>query len=442
MYSLPGGEVGISVAQSNGSATVVLLVTADSLNDVAPVNSDVLAILNSVSIEGVSASSSDPGVTSTPVPQAQGEIPFPELTGPHAVGRTSYLWTDDSREELFTPEEGDPRVLTVWVWYPAAPGTDAATAPYLTDGMSELFQQLFGVGSNNVHAHAYDAAPVLDTETGYPVLVYSPGTGHNAVFATSLLEEVASHGYVVVGIDHTYNAMLTTLADGQVVNGTPTQTDTDFTTRIADFEFVIDQLAEVNSSDDLLKGNLDLAHLGVYGHSFGGTTAAEVCRMDARCQATIVIDWGLQGEVAEVGLSKPIMLMDSERISVEQYAQEAEELTGQTIPEGVSDLIQNLNDARDTTAAMLLDMSPDAYRVIVDGTRHYSFTDILLLAKIQPALYAATGAIATIDAERAQRVVSDYVVAFFDTYLKGDSSPLLESASADYAEVTLIRHAE
>src|SRR5690606_22282696 len=108
-----------------------------------------------------------------------------------------------------------------------------------------------------------------------PVLVYSPGDGYNALFSSSLLEEIASHGYVVVGLDHSYNALLTTLADGQVVirpeEGID-ESEAGFATRIADVEFVIDQLAQLNSSDALLQGSLNLGQMGLIGHSFGGQT--------------------------------------------------------------------------------------------------------------------------------------------------------------------------
>jgi predicted dienelactone hydrolase len=227
-----------------------------------------------------------------------------------------------------------------------------------------------------------------------------------------------------------------------VVNGKQEavpEDDAHFETRIADMAFVIDHLAEVNSSDDILKGSLDLTRLGIYGHSFGGTTAVEACRRDARCLASIVIDWRLQGEISEVGTSKPIMLLDAEWLSFEKLAQEVLETSGQTLPEAAFDGLKQIYDSRETTNAMLLDMSPDAYHVIVEGTRHYSFTDVILIANIQPAIYAAISSKPSIDAERGERVIGDYILAFFDTYLKGEPSPLLDGASDDYPEVHLNR---
>ena len=408
--------------------------------------SDANALLASVSIAGASVTeeAADVETTEPPsvvVPLSEGVIEFPALTGADAVGRVTYQWTDSSREELFTPEAGDSRVLTVWIWYPAAPAADDQIAAYLSEGMSALAQQMFGFGSGNVATHAYDAAPALPSDSGYPVLVFSHGNGMNSAFYASVLEEIASHGYVVVGVDHTYNALLTTLPDGEVVpqlQAAQEETDENFATRVADVRFVLDQLEAVNADDAVLASSIDLTRIGLIGHSFGGHTVAEACYEDARCRAVLVADVPLRGEVAEAGPSKPIMLMDAEILSGEQQVHEAETVSGQTAPPGYGAFFDEMNARRSSISAMLLESSPDAYRLIVAGTRHNTYTDLPLLAEVQPALRTTLG-LASMDAERGQRLISDYALAYFDTYLKGERSPLLDGASADYPEVTFER---
>ena len=449
LYAPPSGEVGAVAAQSNGTATIILLETSDNLNALQAVQADVSAVNLGIKVEGVIASTAEPeaeaaALVSPSIPLAEGEVTFPEPTGPHAVGRVIYGWTDASREETFTPEQGDPRTLTIWIWYPAAPTGDAQTASYMTGGQSTLMQQLFGISSNNVRDHAYESAPVLTTESGYPVLVFSPGNGMNSVFYSSLLEDIASHGYVIVGIDHTYvGELLVTLPNGQVVPGSGVEeNDDNFNTRVDDVRFVIDQLAQVNEGDATLKGSLDLARVGIFGHSFGGTTAVGACYADARCQGAIIMDWKLQGEVTEIGLPQPLMLMDSERISAEQSVHEMEIASGQTFPETAAAnavaAFGAIDVFRENTANMLLGKSSDAYRIILTGARHYTFSDVPLLATIQPALAVQVAGI-SLNAERGLRIASDYILAFFDTYLKGEPSLLLNGASDLYSEVTFRR---
>lgn len=441
IYMLPGGGVGNVVAQSNGSETVVLIVTADSMTAMQTILADANAILASISIEGAMVAEQEEPESAVPAaPPVEGDLIFPELTGDYAVGRVDYLWSDDSREET----NGDPHVVRVWFWYPAAPDTDSPIAPYLPSGMDEAFQQNFGISSSQIHSHAYDAAPVLSADSGYPVVLAGPGNGYNAAFSTALAEEIASHGYVVVGYDHAYNSFLTTLPDGTVIrrpSDNLQETEELFATRIADVEFVLDQLAQVNSSDAILQGSLDLDHVGIWGHSFGGQTAGEICRVDARCKAVAISDVPLRGESATGGVSKPIMLLDAEILSGEDWLHEQEVMTGQTIPDAelIADFWNTQNAGRDATAEMLLAVSPDAYRVGIHGARHNDFSDTHLLATLQPAMLPLMGGISTIDAVRGQHIIGDYLVAFFDTYLKGEPAPLLDGTSSDYPEVTFVR---
>lgn len=449
MYILPSGRMTVASAQSVGDSTVVLLAVAESTAAFTAISADAVAINASLSIEGVSGVETD-SVTTEVVPPAapvvEGVVEFPQLTGEYAVGRLDYLWTDEGREEIYTDVEGDARVLQVWIWYPAEIAADSAPAPYVKESMDSLFQVYTGMTSENVHNHAYAAASVFPSDSGYPVLVYSPGNGSNAILSASLIEEVASHGYVIVGIDHTYNALLTTRPDGQVTPRAESgqeEGDADFANRLADVTFVLDQLESLNASDPILTGSLDLTRIGLWGHSFGAKTTAEVCHLDDRCQAVFMSDVPLRGESAEVGVGKPIMVMNAEIISGAQLISEVETLSGETFPEGqvafLTELFDQTNIDRDKTSALLLSLSHDAYRLDVAGTRHNSFTDVPLLSIIDPGLLVQIGGDASIDPVRNQHLITDYVLAFFDTYLKGQPSPLLDGASADYPEVTFSR---
>jgi pimeloyl-ACP methyl ester carboxylesterase len=369
---------------------------------------------------------------------AQDDLTFPVLTGDYAVGRSVYRWTDENRDETYTEAEDDQRELEVWAWYPAQPAEDAQPAPYITEGMSALFAQLFAIDSTIVHSYAYADAPVSDGAETYPVLIFSHGNGSNSAFYATLLEEIVSHGYIIFGVDHTYNTLLTTMADGTVTLGNPEaqdQSPDDFEVRLADVSFVIDQLEKLNTGDDPLAGKLDLEHLGIFGHSFGGATAAEACRADDRCKAAAVLDVPLQGEVASVGLSQPIMLMDAEQLSCENFIKEVEEIIKQPAPPEFAAYCETMNADRAKADETVLAASSGGYRVIINGSRHGNFGDIGFLLTLQPALQNVMGGFATIDPERGWRVSSDYLLAFFGQYLKDEPSTLLDGASADYPEV-------
>ena len=74
-----------------------------------------------------------------------------------------------------------------------------------------------------------------------------------------------------------------------------------------------------------------------------------------------------------------------------------------------------------------------AYGVTVRGTTHFDFTDLFLYS---PAL-KFTKAFGPIDGYRMVKIINNYTLAFFDEYLQGEISPLLDGPSPDYPEVTI-----
>lgn len=130
---------------------------------------------------------------------------LPAPTGPYAVGRSSYHWIDRSREETFTKKKGDKRELMAFVWYPAnKPGPHATTAAYLPGKWGDERQKEAGNFSfatqrlGAVRTHSFKDAPVAEKTGRYPVLVMEPGLGPLPTDYTTLAENLASHGYVVV----------------------------------------------------------------------------------------------------------------------------------------------------------------------------------------------------------------------------------------------------
>jgi hypothetical protein len=91
----------------------------------------------------------------------------------------------------------------------------------------------------------------------------------------------------------------------------------------------------------------------------------------------------------------------------------------------------------DAELAAILDGAPQSYKVSIRGTRHFNFTDSAV--GFNP-LERLTGVLGKIDGARGLVITSEYLAAFFDRTLKGQSSPLLEGPSAAYPEVTLAVH--
>jgi hypothetical protein len=159
-------------------------------------------------------------------PTGAGPRGLPAPTGTFGIGRVTVLWTDPSRIEPLAPNR-NPRELLVDIWYPADSETGAG-AEYLNVtaferalGVDGLRKQLGGaydaIKAGAVRTHAVAGAPFARSIKRSPVLLFSPGGGMIREVYAAQLEELASHGYIVAAISHTYDAIVAVFPDGSHV---------------------------------------------------------------------------------------------------------------------------------------------------------------------------------------------------------------------------------
>lgn len=334
---------------------------------------------------------------------------LPQPTGPYAVGVVDREVMDAARQ----------RRLMVSVWYPAA--QRGTPAPLMTspDAIADALASSVGLpGFVLQHLRYFTVAastnaPVLADETPFPVLVFSHGLVGLRMQSSTILQELASWGYVVVAIDHTDAAAVTVFPDGEtrlfdlarfgITAADDGQhraavNDLLFPVWVADQRFIYDTLEDWALNDPLLAGRLDLSRIGSLGHSFGGATALEVCRVDARCLAAVNMDGALYGDMLSLPAVRPLLLIS---------ADESNDYT---------EAIQAWERAVAMTTA-------DAYWLELPGSNHLSFT---LSHLITPVL-APPG----FDTRAGLSVIERYLRAFFDVYLRGDDVQRLAQTGDD-----------
>jgi len=173
-----------------------------------------------------------------------------------------------------------------------------------------------------------------------------------------------------------------------------------------DTQFVLTQIEQMNSgqADSLFGGHLDTARIGVFGQSFGGATAFQVCAIDSRCKASINMDGSQSGTLADNPLQSPFLMMYSQSYY------------------GMNDWV-------------LSNSQGGGYSLRVRDSDHVNFTDFNLISPLfkLPVL----GTLGRIDTRQMERIMNAYTLAFFDQTLKGIPSPLFEGWSPDYPEVEL-----
>ena len=143
---------------------------------------------------------------------------LPKPTGEFAVGRVSVEISDDSRADVLAPPGGgSTRRLVIWIWYPAAPSAASQYSLYLPHGW-EASDTVMGapLGTTSLQSHSTDEAPLLLERGPFPLVLFS-ASGFSPLSYAGLIEDLASHGYVVAGICHTHDAPITVFEDGNVV---------------------------------------------------------------------------------------------------------------------------------------------------------------------------------------------------------------------------------
>jgi dienelactone hydrolase len=374
------------------------------------------------------------------------ETTLPIPTGSFAVGRATYVWADDATPDMLAPVPGTKRELLAWVWYPAAAGQSPATmddylpAPWraaIERDRGTLIDKFLTRDLSRVHAHSIRNADVSPRQRSYPVAIMRGGASAGVTNYSTLAEDLASHGYVVVGFDAPYRTSVVVFPDGRVMRRTPENNPERclelrnpeqagcvsklLSAWTADIAFALDRLARLNGSDasGRLTGRLDLTRVGVFGHSFGGATAAQFCHEDSRCKAGIDLDGAPFGSVVREGLHQPFMFVLSDQI----HSSDPE--TRQVLAN-----IQSIYDR----------LPPDGrLRILIRGANHFLFSDDGGLLKSHIVLGTLRMAGITGIYGRRQLAVTAYCVhRFFDAYLKGASISRLTISSPLYPEIQVL----
>ncbi|MFE1883592.1 alpha/beta hydrolase family protein [Streptomyces diastatochromogenes] len=265
----------------------------------------------------------------------------------------------------------------------------------------------------------HEGAPVRRTGGRLPVVVFSHGAHDHRADTTIVVQELASHGYVVITVDHTYDAF-SEFPDGRltVPLDRPALGPRDFAT---DIRFVLDRIEELAAGRNPdaehrplpagLRGGLDPHRIGMFGWSKGASATAFVMSEDQRVRAGLSFDGPMQPTIT-TDLDRPFMLMTAEFPRATQPS--------------VAEFWSRLRGWR-------LD-------VRAEGAAHSSYCDVQFLI---PQLARAVGMsdadlqswIGTLDPTRAVRIQQAYPFAFFDLHLRQRRGHLLDGPCSAFPEV-------
>ena len=358
------------------------------------------------------------GITGFSAAMMARELTLPAVTGTSVVGRTELALTDATRPDPFAAD-GRARELVIWIWYPAVAGSAGAAAPYLPTTWADLAnsarivsQDLNAVGTNAIADVPLDGHP--------PVVVLLPGLGQPVAAYSALAEDLASHGYAVVGINPTGSALVE-FPDGHVVAPTavggidpalltdiPAWYDAAAAIAdvwVADAAFVVESLA---ASPPAI-GALDFDLVAYVGHSMGGAAAFEACHRDGRCAAAVDLDGTLWTDVRHTGLAVPSLVLRRDQ-------------------SGECDGFCEAADADFATVKA----AGDSQQFSVAGSQHMDFSDLGLLRGSGDTSLP----LGPIDAERMTLITRDVVRSFLREHVGGMAAGAFAGAVGRYPELS------
>lgn len=305
-----------------------------------------------------------------------------DTTGEYLVATSPFTFEDTSRVESYT-DTGENRRLNVQFWYPD------------------------------------------DVEGTYPLIVFSHGGLGVKSSNESLYNELASHGYVVVSIDHTYQCFFTKDKNGDTtlinldymkeLSSEDPQSDIQqsyayyqkwMKIRMDDINFVIDYIISQagNNNMELIYSLVDITKIGVMGHSLGGSAALGIGRIRDDVHAVIALE-------------SPFM-WDIEGIEDGDFV-----FTDKIYPVPVlnvySDSAWSILGDRPQYAAnfkMLSDTDATTFDVYISGVGHLALTDFALSSPFLTRIL--DGKKPTTESVSCLKKINKISLEFFNSYLK------------------------
>ncbi len=366
-------------------------------------------------------------------------ISFPKPAGEYAIGTRSLHLVDESRRERLSTDPLHPyRELMVQLWYPAQGDKDAhPTTSYAPDAIKhwkhKIISKQASVASeqlaqlDTIFVHAQPNAAVA--EGRFPIVLFCAGYACMRTHNSALCESLASHGYIVVSIDHTYFAEQVTFPDGRSIAAVEvpglSQTDKQKQQEVADIfvadvGFVVSHMIALNGdANEVFYRHLEVDHIGMFGHSTGGSTTLHATKRIAQIKAGINLDGGIWGNIEPLEkFDKPFMHVFAEdsiawaKMSNTEYSRDI-------------DLIH-------------ANQASDWYKIVIHGAGHMSFCDSIFLkdTALAPILFLQFG-LGSLAAEKATELASFSILQFFDKYLK-DKETHIKEAMATRAEIEVL----
>jgi len=370
---------------------------------------------------------------------------IPKPTGSYSICTQKMFLVDSSRAETLS-RDVDFREIYVKIWYPINQQNDVQFSSYLSDYPDDVVSDIFaeiGVSHGLIaqikknYTHSSAQIPIISGQNKYPVIIFNPGYYFGMPdFYTSILENLASNGFIVCCINHPFDQPYVESSNGEgshlvkkkarlgylqllITNSfqfrkLETREQMEKTTRYYlrrlsrfdkitrrwtdDTSFFIDYLNKAinNPNSNNIISKMDLSNIGTMGHSIGGAVAGQLSITNRSIKAGINIDCFQFGDMIDKPLDIPFMLLQSEY--------NAKWNLGNKI--------------------IFSNSKSNFYKFTLKKATHFAFSDV---ASYDLDKEKKESMIGQINGPEAIQLVNEYILQFFNHYLLNVDSPLLQT---------------
>ncbi|MBA93637.1 MAG: hypothetical protein CMG47_01050 [Candidatus Marinimicrobia bacterium] len=361
------------------------------------------------------------------------------VTGQHLIGTKRMVWIDSTRTNWFLDGYGPYRQLMAQIWYPADASallSSVKKSKYIDNKKALTYTiELQGykipeiltnqIGSIKCNSWE-DASPVSNKK--FPILIFSHGHGGLRTQNTNQVEELVSHGYIVIAVDHTYDAgfvefpdgniaySLTSKPEGERLNETPETFYTRFGYRVDDIDFVINKIDSFDDYDLSISAIMDKNNIGIFGHSFGCLTSVYATYFNDRIKSCFGLDgWfePLHDSLVFKNINKPIMHLGQNNKGDEQFWNDINFVKMNNFIKSNSDL---------------------SVMVDIPGSHHYDYTDFTYFSYIAKKLNFS----GTVSTKKMAKIMNVTLLDFFNYTLKDDKKINLDNYKKEFPEIDII----
>ncbi len=390
----------------------------------------------------------DPGLPSDPPRSAAPQSPFGPLAGAWSVGRMTFEVSDLSRLESLTKDKRDLRRLAVTLWYPCSPAASSRASAFTSDipafaaraapefrvRTSEMQARLIGLSPRS-----WERANPASTGTLLPVVLLEHDVGRSPEQYASTGEDLASNGFLVVAVNHTFDSVASVTLAGLAKPSTdgraylraradlaPSQLRAILARWTTDSSLVINTLhrtlGTIGQAGLVIRA--DFTRVIAVGHGVGAAAAATLCSADPRMRCGAALD-GLVPNFGAVPRS-PFMVFQTNRSA---STTEPPEVPGKALLRqlGLNAAQYSVYRQAAVEALRATAQSPQSggARLVIGTDDHEAFSDASLLRGTGPQPAEA----------RARAAVNAHVVSFARAILLQEGSAALSGLSASYPEV-------